>query len=196
MIGSPLRWIAVSACITITGVSIHGWTAGSGEESAAQSTPETRVTSVRPGVPTKLRLPSLGVEAPVTQIGTNRSNTLVPPSDYTTVGWWGSGRRPGAQHGTAILAGHTVATGGGALDDLEHLQAGDQVIVERSGKPLSYVVASVQTYLKSELAHRAGRLFAQSGPSRVAIVTCEDWNGETYLSNVVVIATDPRPISD
>jgi hypothetical protein len=33
------------------------------------------------------------------------------------------------------------------------------------------------------------QLFSQSGPGRLVLVTCEDWNGEVYLRNRVVVAT-------
>jgi hypothetical protein len=33
-------------------------------------------------------------------------------------------------------------------------------------------------------------VFRQRGPGRLVLITCEDWNGTTYLSNAVVFA-DP-----
>ena len=44
------------------------------------------------------------------------------------------------------------------------------------------------TYRKAALAKRAAQLFDQSVRGRLVLVTCEDWNGEVYLSNVVVVA--------
>jgi hypothetical protein len=38
------------------------------------------------------------------------------------------------------------------------------------------------------LAKRAAQLFDQSVRGRLVLVTCEDWNGTVYLSNVVVVA--------
>ncbi len=102
---------------------------------------------------------------------------------------------PGDERGTAIIAGHTVHTGGGALDNLERLEPGDQVVVERAGPDLSYRVSSVTIYSKGTLGEDAETIFSQSIPGRLAVVTCEDWNGEIYLSNVVVIATDPQPLA-
>jgi len=67
--------------------------------------------------------------------------------------------------------------------------------LERARQDLSYDVTSVTTYRKGTLALHAGRIFDQTGPERLAIVTCGDWNGEVYLSNVVVIASNPRPVA-
>jgi hypothetical protein len=53
---------------------------------------------------------------------------------------------------------------------------------------LHFVVADVTAYPKQSLAQHARRLFRRSGPGRLVLVTCEDWNGEVYLSNQVVIA--------
>lgn len=128
-------------------------------------------------------------------IGTDGARTLVPPSDYTTVGWWAQGSEPGDGSGTTILTGHTVHTGGGALDNLGSMRVGDSVTLERSRQDLRYVVTSVTTYGKGTLAGRAAQVFNQTGPERLAIVTCGDWNGQIYLSNVVVIATDPQPVA-
>ena len=38
------------------------------------------------------------------------------------------------------------------------------------------------------MADHAERLFSQDVPGRLVLVTCEDWDGERYLSNVVVVA--------
>ncbi len=156
---------------------------------SGQQTPD-----VASGIPRQLELPRLSVSAEITPIGTDGSRTLVPPEDFTKVGWWAIGAKPGAGQGTTIIAGHTVHTGGGALDDLEQMQVGDRVIVDRTRQDVEYVVSSVKTYRKGRLAAQSAQVFNQGGPERLAIVTCEDWNGSVYLSNVVVIATQPQPI--
>ena len=148
-----------------------------------------------PGRPVSIDIPRLGVDTTVSGISAV-GGTLVPPADYTTVGWWQDGPAPGAQHGTAIITGHTVHSGGGAFDELGDLQRGDRVIVERSRRDLEYVVSSVRSYRKGALAEDAATVFSGDVEGRVALVTCEDWNGEIYLSNVVVIATNPRPLRD
>ena len=53
-----------------------------------------------------------------------------------------------------------------------------------------YAVTGVTIYRKACLARDAERVFRQSGPGRLVLITCEDWNGTTYLSNAVVFA-DP-----
>lgn len=141
------------------------------------------------GVPVRLVVPRLGVDAPV--IGISASNgVLLPPGDPQTLGWWSGGARPGAEYGGALITGHTVHTGGGAFDDLDTLDAGDRVQVATPEGVLGYVVSGVAIYGKATLAADAERIFSQSVPGRLVLVTCEDWNGEIYLSNAVVFA-DP-----
>jgi LPXTG-site transpeptidase (sortase) family protein len=141
----------------------------------------------RPGVPQQVDIPRLGVRAPVVGI-TAPGGVLTPPPDPQTLGWWSPGARPGAARGSALIAGHTVSSGGGALDGLEHLRAGDRVTVRTSRGAVAYDVRRVSIYRKASLARNAERLFSQDVPGRLVLLTCEDWNGETYLSNVVVLA--------
>jgi LPXTG-site transpeptidase (sortase) family protein len=144
-------------------------------------------TPRRARAPRVIVVPSLGVRAPVLGIRTE-DGALTPPSDPQEVGWWSGGSRPGAATGAAVITGHTVHTGGGAFDDLETLTRGDRVVVGAAHRQVAYEVASVQVLSKSELARRSASLFSRSGPGRLVLVTCEDWDGTGYLSNVVVTA--------
>lgn len=141
------------------------------------------------GVPARLLVPRLDVDAPVVPIGAT-GGVLTPPSDPQTLGWWDDGAVPGARQGGALITGHTVHTGGGAFDDLETLRPGDRVRVRTAKGTIRYAVSGVTIYRKATLARDAARVFRQSGPGRLVLVTCEDWNGATYLSNAVVFA-DP-----
>jgi LPXTG-site transpeptidase (sortase) family protein len=147
----------------------------------------TKKPVVRPGRPQRILLPQLGVSAPVVSISVSRGS-LTPPSDPQTVGWWSGGAQPGAKRGSAVITGHTVHTGGGAFDDLDQLQKGDQVVVATARGSLRYRVTAITTYRKQALATHAEQVFDQSVPGRLVLITCEDWNGKIYLSNVVVIA--------
>jgi hypothetical protein len=154
------------------------------------TTAKPHVARWEPGAPRRLRIPALHVDAPVIPVHAP-GRTLVPPSDPTTLGWWADGAEPGAARGSALVAGHTVHTGGGALDDLEDVRPGDRISVRTDRGDIRYVVRSVHVYRKGRIADRAGQLFSQRVPGRLVVLTCEDWDGERYLSNVVVTAT-PR----
>lgn len=139
------------------------------------------------GVPVRLVVPVLGVDVPVVGIDAP-GGVLLPPGDPQVLGWWRSGAVPGARVGSALVTGHTVSSGGGAFDDLDTLGRGDVVRVRTGSGSIRYVVSGVRVYRKASLARDAGRVFSQSVPGRLVLITCEDWNGSTYLSNAVVIA--------
>jgi hypothetical protein len=166
---------------------------------AAGPTRQPRATAPRPhpgrGVPLSLRLPRLGVTAPVLPIEARR-RVLRPPDDPTTLGWWRDGARPGDPAGAALVAGHTVSTGGGALDDLERTRRGDLLHVRTTRGRIRYRVVGVSVHRKATLARHAARIFSQEGPGRLVLLTCEDWDGRRYLSNVVVVAQPVVPRSD
>lgn len=154
--------------------------------SSVPSTSRTPVNT-RPGRPTAITIPQLGVNAPVVAIKAVDA-ALTPPSDPSMVGWWSGGAQPGAKRGSAVITGHTVHTGGGAFDELGRLVPGAVVQVTTVRGPLRYRVATVTTYRKATLAKRAAQVFDQGVRGRLVLVTCEDWNGQVYLSNVVVVA--------
>ena len=133
---------------------------------AGRRLPEAKPANPRPGDPLRLQIPTLG--------------------------WWADGARPGEARGSALVTGHTVSTGGGALDDLEELGEGDAIRVSSARTRTVYSVESVRVLAKGDLAVRAEQLFDQDVAGRLVVVTCEDWDGEEYLSNVVVTATPTR----
>lgn len=140
------------------------------------------------GVPLGVVIPSLGVRAAVVAISLD-GGALTPPSDPRVLGWWSAGARPGAARGGALVTGHTVSTGGGAMDDLGLLSEGDTIVVRTGKGRIEYAVTGTVTYTKASLSRHAQRLFSQTGPGRLLLVTCSDWNGEAYLTNTVVLAT-------
>ncbi len=149
--------------------------------------PEAFVVARRAGDPERLVVPDLDVDAPIVPI-LAPGGVLTPPSDPSETGWWADGARPGDRTGSALVTGHTVHTGGGVLDDLEELERGDAVRVVSTRTRTDYRVRDVEILGKGDLAEQAEQLFDQSVPGRLVVVTCEDWDGTEYLSNVVVTA--------
>ena len=195
-------WLAAAAVVLVLAGGIAwfaqapgtGSVAGSGAGPGVSATPEIGTTREAtparwaPGAPRRVVIPRLGVRAPVLPVKAP-GGTLVPPSDPQQLGWWAGGARPGAERGSALVAGHTVHDGGGALDDLETLRRGDAVTVRTDHGTIRYEVRRVAVFSKGSVAQQAERLFSQSVPGRLVLVTCEDWDGERYLSNVVAVAT-------
>jgi hypothetical protein len=138
--------------------------------------------SPAPRAPKRLKLWKF--DAPVVPVEL-KGGALDPPADPEVLGWWG--RPAGSVKGTTLLVGHTVSTGGGTLDDLEHTRVGSVATI--SG--IDYRVDRVAVISKAQLARRAPQLFDQTGSARLVLVTCEGYDSatRTYADNVVVVAT-------
>lgn len=149
--------------------------------------PTTGPLKARPGRPDRITLPTLGISAPVLSIRA-QGGSLIPPKDPRQVGWWSDGAQPGARKGSAVITGHTVHSGGGAFDDIDMLRPGATIVVNTSRGALKYEVTKITTYRKQALARHAAKVFDQSVPGRLVLITCEDWDGTAYLSNAVIFA--------
>ncbi|PZF80205.1 class F sortase, partial [Jiangella anatolica] len=133
-----------------------------------------------------LRLPDL--EAPVIAITSTADRVLLPPKDPLLAGWWRDGAAPGAEAGAAVVVGHAVEGGEAAFNSVVGLEPGDEVRVSGSGVEQRYRVDTVETMAPGDLPARADELFAQDVPGRLVLVTCADWDGTAFRSNVVVTA--------
>jgi LPXTG-site transpeptidase (sortase) family protein len=199
------RFIAGLALVAVTAAC------SSSEENAATpagSTPSpTSAVAVSPDVtktPSKagtsqterteglymLQIPRIAVDARVVPIRSNEERVLNPPQDPSVVGWWSDGAAPGEPRGSAVLVGHTIRNkGGGVFDNVGDLGRGDAIQVKRSGSTFGYRVKSIEVLSKAELARNAEEIFAQTGAGRLVIITCDDWDGSAWRSNIVTIAT-------
>jgi LPXTG-site transpeptidase (sortase) family protein len=139
--------------------------------------------------PYTLRIPRIGVEAPVVPIESNDDRVLLPPRDPGIAGWWRDGAAPGEPEGSAILVGHTVRNnGGGVFDEVGTLRRGDTIEVEGSQSALTYRVESVDVLSKDDVARNAEQIFTQAGPGRLVVITCDDWDGTVWQSNIITVA--------
>lgn len=143
------------------------------------------------GRPESIRIPRLGVAAPVVAIPMT-DGVLVPPPDPLELGWWDGGAVPGARRGTAVVTGHTVSNGDGALDDLHVMATGDRVYVRTVNGRIVYRVSAVVHYTRAELARVAGEVFSQRVPGQLVLTTCTDFDGREYGGNTLVFARPER----
>jgi LPXTG-site transpeptidase (sortase) family protein len=139
--------------------------------------------------PYTLRIPRIGLDARVVPVQSNEERILEPPRDPGVAGWWSDGAAPGASQGSAVVVGHTVRNrNGGVFDDIRDLSSGDAIQVEGSGATLTYRVQSSGVLSKDEVARDAEEIFAQRGPGRLVLITCDDWDGKVWRSNIVTVA--------
>lgn len=149
-------------------------------------------------VPARLRIPAIGVNAPVVPVGVAADGTLGIPAGPAVVGWWAGGSSPGRTSGATVLVGHvdSAARGPGALFRLQQLRPGSVVTVTAGGRTWRYVVRAVRAYDKARLP--AAAVFGQQVTPRLVIITCGgpfDAATGHYLDNIVVYAVPAWLIS-
>lgn len=144
--------------------------------------------------PTRLRIPALGIDAPVRAFGVAPSGEMDVPSDASTVAWYEYGPGPG-QPGSSVLAAHVDYDGQrGVFFDLADLEAGSEVVVDlASGRSRRFVVSERASIAKVELP--IDELFRREGDPVLTLITCGgefDAAARSYRSNVVVRAVPAR----
>jgi hypothetical protein len=53
---------------------------------------------------------------------------------------------------------------------------------------LTYRVQSVDVLSKDQVARNPEEIFAQTGAGRLVVITCDDWDGKVWRSNIVTVA--------
>ncbi|MBT3162346.1 class F sortase [Streptomyces sp. Vc74B-19] len=153
-------------------------------ESPAKQLPRAR--------PTRLQIPSIGVDAPFTALAINSKGQLeAPPAQNTNlVGWYAKGVSPG-ELGTAIVAGHVdTATSAAVFARLGELEKGDRFRVQRAdGTTATFVVDETESFAKDDFPDE--RVYADTPDAQVRLITCAgdyDRTAKDYTENLVVFA--------
>ncbi|MEU0641068.1 class F sortase [Streptomyces umbrinus] len=140
---------------------------------------------------TVLRIPYLGLEAPVIGLRLDRKRQLTaPPVDKPElVGWYEGGPSPG-EAGTAVVVGHLdTATGPAVFVGLSGLTPGRLVEARRAdGRTAVYTVDAVRTYDKEQFPSQ--EVYGARKRPELRLITCGGaYDRRTgYRSNVVVFA--------
>ncbi|MEU2063372.1 class F sortase [Streptomyces sp. NPDC013455] len=163
---------------------------GAGRE-GADSPPAPPPRPLPRSRPTTLRVPSLGVDAPVIPLRLDRNRELeTPPVDRPKlVGWYQGGPTPG-EPGTAIAVGHRdTRTGPAVFAGLAQVRRGRRIEVARAdGRTAVYSVDRVKVYDKAGFPDK--EVYGPTGRPELRVLTCGGlFSRRTgYTSNVVVFA--------
>lgn len=139
--------------------------------------------------PTRLRLPTIDVDAPIDPVKTQSDGSQGVPDDPKRVGWWSPGARPG-EDGSVALVGHTKSTGGGVFDQLDDLDPGDVVEVVSAARTWRYRVTEVQAVPVDQFDKFAADIYRTSGTPALTLMTCGDFDGNAFTSTVIVTAVE------
>jgi len=139
-----------------------------------------------------LSLPAIGLATPLISGGVDSSGKVSPPAGRAI---WvrGYGRVKPGDVGTAVVAGHVVASG---HDDifahLSSVRVGNKVVVRTGTTTRTYVVRRAAVVKKAALTHDADVWGPNTSKRRIVLITCDDDLGYRSdghrVANYVVVA--------
>jgi sortase (surface protein transpeptidase) len=169
--------------------------ASSSSSLGTSSTGSAATTSWHPtitGQVASLTIVALGVHSAPVLAESVSGGYLTIPTDVHNVGWDSQTPAPG-QAGITVLAGHVnwVGQGEGSLGEIGQLVPGDRILVDWGGRVSTWSVLTRPAVSPNTEVHTF--LFKNTGPPRLALVTCggpfrETSSGGSYADNVIVEA--------
>ena len=142
--------------------------------------------------PVTIRIPRIGVNAPVMKLGRDADGTVqVPPlAAHNLAGWYRYGPSPG-QRGPAVILGHVDSTAGiSVFYYLKNLHAGDTVDVTLAdGTVAAFAVDGLQKVAKD--AFPTASVYGKSSDPSLRLITCGgpfDQATGHYTDNIIVYA--------
>ena len=150
------------------------------------------LTTGQVGLPTRLKIPSIKVDAPVEYVGLTSDGAMDVPKGTVNVGWFNLGRRPG-ENGSAVIGGHfgTINNKPQVFNNLHKLRKDDKIYIEdEKGRNIIFVVHEIQKYGKDE--DSSGIFGSSDGKAHLNLSTCTGvWNkAEKTFSERLVVFTD------
>jgi sortase A len=145
---------------------------------------------VAPGIPTRLRIPALGIDARTRPEGLVGGAPDVP-ANGVDAGWYMFGPRPGLA-GNAVIDGHRDTTAGPAVFwRLRSAAPGERLYVtDGYGVVRTFQVVSVASYTLTQAPLR--RIYGPSSEAHLNLITCDGtWVPaiQTYDHRLVVYAS-------
>jgi LPXTG-site transpeptidase (sortase) family protein len=162
--------------------------------------PAAQVTSPAPPspeapkapAPTRLAVPSLGIDSTLLRLGLNEDGTVeVPPAEKgMTAGWYAGGAVPG-EPGAAVLIGHNDTRFGKAVfHDLHTIAKGADIAVsDGEGEKTHFTVTGTETVRKN--AFPTEKVYGATDERVLRLITCDgafDAAGHP-VDNLIVYAT-------
>ncbi|SNC71860.1 LPXTG-site transpeptidase (sortase) family protein [Kytococcus aerolatus] len=141
--------------------------------SSAQPAPDSGNVA-QPGdpvaAPTRLKIPSIGFDREVSEVGLTSKGTLNPPPGIT--GWYGKTVKPG-ENGVSVIAGHVTYGPPDVFYHLPNVKVGEKfTMTDANGKEREWKVTVVEEIDKVALS-KDSRIWGDSPTPKVALVTCD-----------------------
>lgn len=142
------------------------------------------------GVPMRLKIPRIKVDAAIEPVGLTVDGAMGVPSKLADAAWFDLGPHPG-QQGSAVIAGHRSSRiwVPAVFDHLRDLRVGDKIYIEDDqGTKISFVVRESRAY---EADEDATDVFSLRDGIHLNLVTCSgDWDKvqKSYNKRLVIFA--------
>lgn len=138
-----------------------------------------------------VRIPSLGVDAPVVSVGLTQTGAVDTPRNIWEAAWYNGSAKPG-KVGQTFINGHASSTNGALFGRLEDLKNGDAIQIERGdGTQINYVVRKVINIDRGDV-DMSSVLRSWNGSSKgLTLLTCDgEWlpTEQTLTRRVIVWA--------
>jgi LPXTG-site transpeptidase (sortase) family protein len=145
----------------------------------SQSTGSNSTTSKQSnvGLPVRLKIPKINVDAAVEYLGLTFGGAMDVPKGPNDVAWFNLGPRPG-EIGSAVIDGHYGWKDNipAVFDNLFKLKKGDKIyIVDERGTTVTFVVKEIGIYPQNGDATNV--FSSNDGKAHLNLITCEGvWN--------------------
>jgi LPXTG-site transpeptidase (sortase) family protein len=150
--------------------------------------------AVAPNFPKYLKIPSIGVDARVLQVGILSSGALGTPDNVFNTAWYTGSAQPG-QPGATLIDGHVSSwTSHGVFYNLHNLKAGDMIqIVKGDNSVVNYQVVKTQIYNAQNVNMQAAITPINPSVSGLNLITCTGQvikGTSTFNQRVIVFAQE------
>lgn len=148
------------------------------------------VSETYSGLPVRLVIPAINVNAAIEHVGVDSRGNMEVPSNVVDVGWFKLGSRPGVK-GSAVISGHFNGENGeeGVFNKLDRLKKGHKLhIKDDKGAMITFIVQKSRVYNPGY----AEEVFSTNDNTYLNLITCDgvwDKDKKSYSKRLVIFAS-------
>jgi sortase A len=145
--------------------------------------------TVRPGIPDKLLIPAIGLEAKILMVGLTGENIVDVP--VREVGWYENGPRPG-ETGNSVLDGHFKQAdfSSGVFGNLTDVSAGNDIFtIDREGRKFHFTVIEKEEVKVKDFDTQ--KIYGDADKPKLNLITCAgkyDMGRKDFTRRTIVYA--------
>jgi LPXTG-site transpeptidase (sortase) family protein len=156
-------------------------------------------TTVNAGLPVRLKIPKISVDASLEHVGLTPSGDMESPKNPANAAWYNQGPRPG-DSGNAVIDGHFGYKNHipAVFDNLYSLKPGDSIYVEdEKGITTAFFVRESRSFKPNQDATDVFR--PSDGQEHLNLISCHgawDQTRKSYTTRLVIFADKKITASD